>query len=362
MILSKLCENIIRLKLIKGFGNKTILFLINHTPELENTDLSINLIKPFIKSKQIENFIIQFPHINKRFEAVVQLIDTKKIKVVTIKDSIYPKSLISTYNPPPILFYFGDITYDFDKSIAVVGTRSYTSYGQSQCKKFIDTFAEYNITIVSGLAAGIDALSHTYALTHELKCIGVVGHGLQYTYPVSNYKLFAKVLEKNGCVISDFLPDEEPRPENFPLRNRIIATLARSTLVIEAAQKSGSLITARCAFEESRDVFALPADLHREQSQGCNEIIKLQIAKLVTGPEDILEEYNLVNFNTKLSKPSLETHEYSYIIKLLEKESLTTEEIVDALKADICELNSILTELELEGVIQKDFSLRWGLR
>jgi DNA processing protein len=296
---------------------------------------------------------------------IVKNLETNKIKASTIFDDDYPDALKRIFDPPAIIFYKGDIKYPFIKSIAVVGTRKATSYGQKICEDFVVRFSELNFTIVSGMAAGIDIIAHKVALKNNAKCIGVIGHGFDYYYPVYNKKFYDEVLDSGGCLISECLPSEVPIPGNFPSRNRIIAGLSKSTFVVEAAIKSGSLITAKLAFAENRDVYAAPADITRQSQQGCNELIKLHIAKMATSVEDILSDYGVKEKVNNIEINSITENldsELKKVVELISLEKLIADQISRSLGLPISNVGQMLTELELIGVIDKDEQMRWGLR
>lgn len=364
-MLSKINLQILKLKLVPEIGNTTILNLHENFPELFESDIKPKNVRGFLKPKQIKNFEEIYSTLDERMSIILKTLEKDKIQVLNILDEKYPELLKEIPDLPIIIFYKGNIEYNSKKSIAIVGTRKWTSYGEKQTQRFGSYLSLKGYSIISGLAAGIDSIAHQEALKNGSKCIGVIGHGHSHIFPQSNWKLYQDVLENNGCIISEFLPHEEPRREFFPMRNRIIAGLAQSTLVIEAARKSGSLITAKLAFDYNRDVYAVPADLIRPNSQGCNELIQKDIAKLVFRPEDIIDGNNIIKNYSDDNETIYNFGEYNgiekKILEFIFAESCTTDSIAESLAINIAELNLILTNFELEEKISRSSDGKWTI-
>ncbi|MFT4808041.1 MAG: DNA processing protein [Paraglaciecola sp.] len=202
----------------------------------------------------------------------------------------YPNLLKQISSPPPLLYGYGDPKHLNDYQIAIVGSRAPSPQGKENAKLFASRLSECGWTITSGLALGIDGLSHQGAVLGGFTTIAVLGTAIDKMYPQRHIKLAEQILQNNGVIISEFAPNTPGRPEFFPRRNRIISGLSVGTLIVEAAIKSGSLITARCALEQNREVFALPGNIHNPMSAGCHHLIQ-QGAKLVTCVEDINIEF-----------------------------------------------------------------------
>lgn len=214
---------------------------------------------------------------------------TNEITVITILDKEYPPLLKEIYQPPWALFTKGDLSLlETDPKLAVVGSRQATQYGKNAIRLIFPGLIDNGVLIVSGLARGIDALAHEYAIKNGGKTIAVIAGGFYHIYPKENTSLALEMM-KNQLVLSEYPPDTKPLRWHFPSRNRIISGLSKGTFIIEAKRKSGSLITANFAVNEGRDVFSLPGSIFNPYSIGANELIQ-QGAKLVTGAEDILEE------------------------------------------------------------------------
>jgi len=264
-------------------------------------------------------------------------------------DEDYPKLLKEITNPPKKLYVKGTLLKD-ELCLAIVGTRKPTSYGIEVCKYFTKELANYGFTIVSGLALGIDSISHQIALENNSRTIAVLGSGLNKITPSTNNNLALKIIN-NGAVISEYEPDQDATPYNFPQRNRIIAGLAIGTLVIEAGEKSGALITARLATENNREVFAVPGSIFSIYSKGTNKLIS-QGAKLVSSPLDILEEFYW--FKEKIKEKTIQnlSSDETKILEFL-IEPKTIEELSLLTNLEIGVLKSILTEMELKNLVLK---------
>ncbi len=218
----------------------------------------------------------------------IQLAKEKGIRIITIKDDEYPENLKTISDPPIVLYIKGKIILQDRLSIAIVGSRSASSYGKSVCCMFARGLSKLGFTIVSGMARGIDTYSHRACLEANGRTIAVLGSGLLNVYPTENKPLFDEISE-NGAVISEFPLDTKPLSDNFPRRNRIIVGLSLGCLVVEAKEKSGALITARLAMESGREVFAVPGEIMKETSKGTNKLIKEGV-KPVSDVVDIIEE------------------------------------------------------------------------
>lgn len=216
-------------------------------------------------------------------------------RIVTLGDANYPAGLLHTEDPPLMLYLMGEVTAPWPVGIAVVGSRNPTAQGRTNARQFARSFAQAGFTVVSGLALGVDAAAHEGALEGasqgQLATIAVVGTGLDRVYPRQHLEL-AHRIALHGLVVSEYPLGTPPLAPNFPRRNRIISALSQGTVVVEAALRSGSLITARQAAEQGRDVFAIPGSIHSPQSRGCHALLK-QGAKLVESAQDVLEELSL---------------------------------------------------------------------
>jgi DNA processing protein len=209
------------------------------------------------------------------------------IQVITFCDDLYPAGLRNIYGSPPFLYVLGSLQKE-DINLAIVGSRQASTYGRYTTERFSRELAQKGVTIVSGMARGIDTCSHRGALSAGGRTIAVLGSGPDVVYPPENKKLFSAICQ-NGAVISEYPPGTEPLPYHFPARNRIISGMSYGVLVVEAGEKSGSLITARLALEQGREVFAIPGSIDSPASRGTNSLIK-QGAKLIENVDDIIED------------------------------------------------------------------------
>lgn len=275
------------------------------------------------------------------------------IKKIEINDSDYPEILKKIKNPPSVLFYRGN--FDpllFKKSLAVVGSRRMTRYGKMVIEKFIPFLVKEKVTIISGFMYGVDTEAHQKCVEYNGKTVAVLGGGLNILYPPENGKLYQKILETNGLVISEYPPDFKPQLWTFPQRNRIVAGLAcLGVLVVEAGEKSGAIITANLARRQGKKVFAVPGPITSFTSVGTNFLIKNRLAKMVTCPQDILgqKEEKISLFSTQPFSP-LEKK----VLELIKSEPLTADEIAQILKKDIKEINKILAILGVRGIILEE--------
>ncbi|MBU1026220.1 MAG: DNA-processing protein DprA [Candidatus Margulisbacteria bacterium] len=217
---------------------------------------------------------------------------SEEIKVSTLDDKDYPKNLKNIFDPPSILYQSSCLLPKDEKAIAIVGTRRATHYGKKVAKDLARELASLGLTIISGMALGIDTAAHEGALEASGRTIAVLGCGVDVPYPPSNKGLMERI-KQSGAIVSEFPPGEEPDNWKFPARNRIISGLTLGTIVIEGGYKSGAMITAKLALDQGREVFAVPGNIESELSRGPHWLIK-QGAKLVEGVEDVLEELNMV--------------------------------------------------------------------
>lgn len=284
-------------------------------------------------------------------EKEISLIQKNNISIVTIKDNNFPKNLLTINDPPPYLYVKGSITPQDNLAAAVVGTRTPSHYGVAAAERIATELAEAGVTVVSGLARGIDSAAHRGAIIGKGRTIAVLGCGIDIVYPQENKKLFEEIAE-NGAVVSEFPIGTPPMPQNFPMRNRIISGLSHGVLVVEASLKSGSLITARLALDYGRDVFALPGAITSERSKGTNKLIK-DGAKLIECTEDILDELPVKRGARKESiaeNRDLPPEEEG-ILNLLEGAPLLIDTIIQEMKLSVAKANAVLLDMEIKGLI-----------
>ncbi len=281
----------------------------------------------------------------------LELAKEYNLKIITMDDTEYPENLKQIFDPPIVLYVKGTLKSEDRFSIAIVGSRRASFYGLSCAEKFAADLAERDCTIVSGLARGIDTYAHQGALKRDGRTIAVIGSGFRHLYPAENQEL-AEEISRSGAVISEFPIDAKPLPQNFPRRNRIISGLSLGVLVVEAARNSGALITADCALEQGRDVFALPGKIDSQNSFGTNELIK-QGAKLVSCADDILEEFGMEIKETSADTGVSLSGNESLLYNLISDKPVLLDEIVEKAGIGIPELSGILLRLEMHKLIRQ---------
>ena len=290
----------------------------------------------------------------------IDLAKKYNLKIITLDDEDYPKNLEYIPDPPIVLYVKGKIKQEDILSIAIVGSRRASFYGLSLAEKFASDLANQGFTIVSGLARGIDTASHKGALKSGKRTIAVMGSGFGHLYPPENQEL-AEEISRCGAVISEFPINTRPLSQNFPRRNRVISGLSLGVLVVEAARNSGALITADCALEQGREVFALPGKIDAQNSFGTNELIK-QGAKLVSCLEDIIEEFNIpitTNLNKEKTKEESLSHKVclssneSLLYNLISEQPVLLDEIAEKTNMSISAISDMLLRLQMKRMIRQ---------
>ena len=345
---------LVALNLIPDLGSVKIRSLaekFKNINEFMKADAGDFLEIPGIGKKLCETIITHRSKINPHME--FEKASRQNVDIVTLLDEAYPESLKEIYDPPPVLYIKGNKSVLNNKAIAIVGSRKASTYGRRVAMSFAKELALMNINIVSGMARGIDSFAHKGAIEAGGPTTAVFGCGIDVVYPPENEALMQKIMEC-GCIISSFPFGTGPLPGNFPARNRIISGLALGTLVVEAAEKSGSLITADFSLEQGREVFAIPGNIFSPYSRGTHKLIK-QGAKLVESVKDILDELylempNNINKGEKIDDGNLTANERS-IFELIDYHPIQIEELISKSKIDSKKVNAILTRLELKGLI-----------
>lgn len=276
----------------------------------------------------------------------------QKIEFVTPYDAGYPARLFKIYDYPMGIFYKGKLPDEVRPTVAVIGARNCTNYGRQMASYLSKELASCGVQIISGLASGIDGAGHQGALEGKGDTYGVLGSGINICYPKENYGLFEQMKERGG-ILTEFVPDEAPRPCNFPMRNRIISGLSDAILVIEAREKSGSLITANLGLDQGKEIFALPGRVTDPLSAGCNRLIS-EGAGVILSPDSVLEYFNLQNGKIlrvhEKNKNGLAKKE-KMVYSCLDLQPKNLEEIVSLSGLSVSECMGALLELELNGLI-----------
>lgn len=291
----------------------------------------------------------------------------REIQEIHFQDNGYPEKLRKIKNPPPKLYAIGNLELFKKPSLAIVGTRHITKYGIKNCRYFAQEIVKKDIPIVSGMAVGTDSVAHKTALEFGGETIAVLGSGFKHIFPRENIGLFEKIIDNNGLIITEYSPEITPKSERFLERNRIVSGLSEGVLIIEAAYRSGTSVTAKLAYSQGKVVMALPGRLDDSYGVGVNKLIQ-EGAKLVTNIEDIM--LNFPQFMNKLGKTELQKQlsfwevkeEYQEIVEILQNKILSIEEIVQKTKAqNLRETLNLLMNMELDGILTQEIGVGYKL-
>ena len=320
---------------------------------LSELGFSQNNISEFIRLRQEINL-----------DQEIEALEKENITLLTIEDENYPKLLKEIYDPPFVLFYRGTLPTDNEFLVAIVGSRKYSNYGKQISNSIARELAENGIIVVSGLALGIDAMAHQAALDCQAKTIAVLGCGIEKSniYPVHNRMLADKIIATNGCVMSEHPIGTPPYKSNFPQRNRIISGLSLGTLIIEAALKSGALITARFALEQNREVFAVPGPITSLTSEGTNNLIKMG-GRPATCGQDILDALNLKQATDYIAtqKITADSKDEAKLLEHLSREPKHIDELGRLTKMPSSAINATLTLMEMKGKVRHLGAMKYVL-
>ena len=304
-----------------------------------------------LSQKVVENF--QRVRKGVSLEQVAERIHSLDVQVLTWDDPAYPRHLKEIDQPPPVLYVRGRLQPEDDWAVAIVGTRKVTAYGRQVAEEVAATLASSGVTIVSGLARGVDSIAHQAALNAGGRSLAVLGNGVDLVYPPENRKLAAQLVE-HGALLSDYAVGTQPDGQNFPPRNRIISGLALAVIIIEAGLTSGALITAAFAAEQGRDVFAVPGNINAPQSQGTNRLIR-DGAQPLLSPQDVLEALNLTMVTqhqaVRVALPTDPVEARLY--KLLSQQPKHVDEIRSEASLPIETVSATLAMMELKGMVRQ---------
>ncbi|MBA4196718.1 MAG: DNA-protecting protein DprA [Chitinophaga sp.] len=347
----------IALTLINGIGSVQAKLLLEYFGNAENIfkakkkDLAIVEGIGEVKAKAIkefDNFI--------EAEEEIKFCNNHHINILSFTNENYPQRLKHCYDAPSVLYYRGNADLNNSKIIAVIGTRTNSDYGKQVTENLIEQLQQHNVTIISGLAFGIDAIAHKAAVKNNLSTVGVLAHGLQTIYP-TQHKSLAKEILLNGGLLTEFNRNTKADKHNFPRRNRIVAGMSDATVVIETAVKGGSMITAELAYNYNRDVFAVPAKISDTKSGGCLKLIQQNKAIIYTSPEALLNELGWQQNNQSKKKIQKElfidlSEDEKIIVNLLkEKDQLHIDELYLKSNLSSSSVASAILNLELSNVI-----------
>lgn len=327
--------------------------LLNFFPDLK---LAWQASPAELRQAGLEELVInKILELRREFDPIreYEKLGQQNIRLLTILDEDYPKLLKEIHDPPAALYIRGELLPKDEMAVAVVGTRKFSNYGKQVVEDLVRDLSRANITVVSGLALGIDALAHRAALATSGRTIAVLGSGVDSIYPASNRAIAEKIIDGGGAVISELPLGMPPLKHHFPHRNRIIAGLTLGTVVIEATADSGALITARHALEQNRQVFAVPGSIYNPMSVGPNNLIKMG-AKLAASATDILEDLNLGFLQEQLITQEIigDTEEEKIILSMLSREPLHADLITKTSGLPASKVASTLTIMEMKGKVR----------
>jgi DNA processing protein len=339
--------------MVKGIGSvrfKTLLDAFGNAEAAWNASPQA-LLEAGLSRKIVESF--QRVRKSVSLEQVWQRLQSLDVQVLTWEDEGFPCHLKEIDQPPPVLYIRGTLTPEDEWAVAIVGTRRVTAYGRQVAEDVATALARNGVTIVSGLARGVDSIAHQAALNAGGRTLAVLGNGIDLVYPPENRRLAAQITE-HGALVSDYALGTPPDGVNFPPRNRIISGLAMAVIVVEAGQTSGALITASFAAEQGRDVFAVPGNINAPQSQGTNRLIR-DGAQPLLNPQDVLEALNLTMVaEHRAVRVALPTDPVeSQLYKLLSHQPMHVDEIRAQANMPIETVTATLVMMELKGMVRQ---------
>lgn len=356
--------DLVALSLCKGFGRSRIQQVIDLGIQPSEIIADPNAFQSTLSLAHTTREALSAKTFQALLDKITTWLDQPPHHIVVYGEPDYPHSLENIANPPMILYAIGDIGLLKQPQIAIVGTRKFTQYGKTCSEYFSQGLAQAGFVITSGLAEGIDTLAHHGTLSANGKTIAVVGTGLDIVYPARNRSLAQQIVAQGGLIISEFPLGTAPERHNFPMRNRIISGLSLGTLVIECAEKSGSLITAQLALEQNREVFAVPGNIFHDNSVGCHSLIR-QGAKITSCIQDILDEINTLPIQDDLfdridrvenNKPTtsikIDCPNLKKIYETISDKQSTLDELMANTAFDYATLTTGLFELEMLGCIE----------
>jgi DNA processing protein len=350
---------------IPDFGVRRIKTLLDRTGVEDASELFKMKLPDLLRfdgfGEHIAKNFVQFDEW-KKVDSILKKTEKTGADLVSINDEHYPPLLRHIFDPPVLLWVRGNKEALLSDGIAVVGTRRASKYGLNQAKVWASKLTNAGLCVNSGLAYGVDAVSHRAAVESGGKTVAVLGSGIDVIYPSKNSKLAEDIIENDGAVITEFEPGSAPDAVNFPERNRIVSGMSHGTLVVESGVKGGSMITARSALDQNREVFVIPHPLDSLGGQGCNYLIRTGQGKLVQSIDDILVEISVhtdskskeVEENPKMKWENLELDDASKeICKLLKNDELHIDQISEKIEKPTYALLPTLLELEMKGAVKQ---------
>ncbi len=361
------------------FGSKRLLTLLNNFQDIKSIyQASLTELKQVgIDEKIAQEFLLYKEKTN--LDKLLDVTNKNKIKILTINDFDYPHNLKQIKNPPVILYYKGELpdNNQYENYVAIVGTRKITHYGEKVTIEIVNHLAKNKVVIVSGLAIGVDTLAHKIALENNDKTIAVLGSGLDNIFPPQNRQLAQDIVDTRNTLISEYPLGTAALHYHFPYRNRIISGLSNVTIITEADENSGALITAEYAIAQGRTVYVVPGNIYSPMSSGCNKLIK-QGAKIITSVENILytcqNKSKSINFQQTKNQKSVKNPikrilktkiiptanaDEERVLKHLTTEPIHIDELVRNCNLKVQEVNSILSVMELKGMVKNIGGMNW---
>jgi DNA processing protein len=340
--------------LISRIGRARFLLLEKHFGRLENawTATTAELRAAGLDQASVTSILASRPQISP--EAEMEKLRRHHVQALNWNDASYPTKLKEIYDPPPVLYVRGEIKPADEWAVAVVGTRRATPYGRQVAEQLAGDLARNQVTVVSGLARGIDAIAHRAALDGGGRTIAVMACGLDMVYPPEHVKLAQEILER-GALVSDYPLGAQPRSEHFPRRNRIMSGISLGVLMVEGDVKSGAMITTHLALEQNRDVFAVPGSIYAPTFRGNNKLIQEGEAKLVSRVEDILEELNLTMVAQQMEMKEIVPADATeaQLLRYLSSQPIHIDEVRRESGLPISTVSSTLAMLELKGMVRQ---------
>lgn len=351
--LSDLRKYWVGFNLVKGIGAARLRRLIDYFGSVEAAWIapSQSLLAAGLNQKLVENFLLLRSDVS--LDRVWERLQESGIKVLTWEDQAYPKRLIEIDQPPPVLYLRGDLLPEDDWAVAVVGTRRITGYGRQVAEEISSFLANNGITVISGLARGVDSVAHKSALDAGGRSLAVLGNGVDQIYPPEHRRL-ADAIVQHGALISDYPPGTPPDSVNFPPRNRIISGLSQAVVIVEAGERSGALITANFAAEQGRDVFAVPGNINAPQSKGTNRLIQ-QGANPLLDAQEILEMLNLTQIvEHRAARAALPVDPTeARLLGVIGHEPRHIDDICRQSDLPIDQVSATLALMELKGIVRQ---------
>lgn len=353
--------HLLALKLMPGMGPVTIQNLISYC---KSPSRIFRIPKgKLLQVPSVGPKILEGLHNAESFkiaEKELRYCEQNQIRILSYLDAGYPSLLKQIPDLPVVLFVKGELLLNSIPWVAVVGTRTPDEYGRLHTNRFTETLSRAGTGILSGLAFGVDQEAHRTCIHKQGKTAAVLGHGLDRIYPWHHRSLADKILESGGALITEYISGTKPDAKNFPTRNRIVAGMSRAILVMQAAKSGGALITAKLGFDYDRDVFALPGDLGRKASEGCNLLIQDQIANVLSSPQQILEILSIQEvkghpaaLTAKMQEAGIPISvEEKRIMRLLEGGSIGFDVLAEKCDHPIVYLNTLLLTMELKGILR----------